>query len=257
VHTSPLLMSANTIGALLVRCGTRLGMCYILGFQMNMRSVFVKLVLAISMALIVPWLWAQDGLEGALPRVNSGSPLSLTSQFAKTLAVADFDNDHKPDGAVLVESARLYYQNTYRIELHLSAGRNSELTVESTEITLSITARDVNNDGATDIVIEQPMTGRRLSVWLNDGHGGFHKGRLEDFPITGNPEGKRVEWPFPSADFPAACLSPQRSTEFGILASRCLPRRAPPTISLKAVLPVASPASAIFSPSSSRAPPLS
>jgi hypothetical protein len=78
---------------------------------------------------------------------------------------------------------------------------------------------DVNGDGATDIVVEQPFTHKRLQVWLNDGRGGFRKVRSEDFPSAddGNPEG--LESPSQRAYGPTLCLPPQRGSEIAILTA--------------------------------------
>ncbi|MGA7245731.1 MAG: VCBS repeat-containing protein, partial [Terracidiphilus sp.] len=75
----------------------------------------------------------------------------------------------------------------FRIELHVTAGENNELTFESNETALTLSALDVNQDGAPDIIVEQAFTHKRLQVWLNDGHGLFRKVRSEDFPSAPAP----------------------------------------------------------------------
>ena len=155
---------------------------HMLWFSHVKTRLLVTLAFATFLAFMAPRLWAQDGVEGVLPRVVLVSQLNPDALFEQGLAVADFDNDHKPDGAVLVQSGKTAAgQNSFRIELHLSNSANTALTFESNETTLAITAVDVNKDGATDLVVEQPLTHKRLYVWLGDGHGGFHKGRVEDF----------------------------------------------------------------------------
>jgi hypothetical protein len=222
-----------------------------------MMARYVKLVvMTAALVLAVSSLRAQDGLEGALPRANLASPLNLAAPFDQKLAIADFDNDHKPDGAVLVGSGRLAGQNSFRIELHLSHSNNTDLTFESPESSLAITAWDINKDGAADVVVEQPLTHKRLYVWLGDGHGGFYKGRVEDFPSPDVITGERLESPTPRPDCPAVCLGQQRGTELALLTSQSLLRRAPPANQFKS-LPIASKlASPGSSPDASRAPPL-
>src|SRR5262245_6964248 len=154
---------------------------------MSLRSICARFVLAISVVLAAHCLWAQDGIEGALSRANLASPLNLSNPLGRTLAFADFDNDHKLDGAVLLDSGRLLGLNTFRIDLHLSGRCNSELIFESVEIALAITTLDVNADGATDVVIERTLSHQRLYVWLNDGHGDFHRGGIQDFRHRANP----------------------------------------------------------------------
>ena len=43
------------------------------------------------------------------------------------------------------------------------------------EILPTISALDINRDGALDIVVEKAFTHGRLQVYLNDGHGAFEK----------------------------------------------------------------------------------
>src|SRR5262249_12577268 len=160
---------------------------------MSLRSICAGFVLAISVVLAAHCLWAQDGIEGALSRANLSSPLNRGNPLGRTLAVADFDNDHKLDGAVLVDSGQLHGRKTFRIRLYLSGSGNSELIFESAETALAIRTLDVNEDGATDVVIERPLSHQRLYVWLNDGHGDFRGGPIEDSRHRANPTGDQFD----------------------------------------------------------------
>jgi len=134
-----------------------------------------------SLVLLTPAIWAQDGLRGALSRYGSeGRPLH--SAFSQQILAADFDEDQQPDGAVLVDTGQVNGQRSFRIEMHLTAGYNTGFSFSSTESAISISALDVNADGAPDIVVEQTFTHKRLQVWLNDGHGSFHQVNSEDYP---------------------------------------------------------------------------
>lgn len=222
---------------------------------MKARSICAGLVVAACLGFIAPSLWAQDGLEGAFARENPASSLNLTASIRQALAVADFDSDQKLDGAVLTDSGRLRGQSSYRIELHLSGSNNSELTFQSTETALAITASDVNNDGKPDVVIERALSHRRLYVWLNDGHGKFHKGRVEDFPSTEATGGEHAHAPTSSADYPALCLPQQRGSETAMLAASFLRARPPSTSKITASSVAPLPVSSAFSLDSPRAPP--
>lgn len=99
------------------------------------------------------------------------------------LVTADFDDDSRPDGAVLLDAEQLQGRQLFRIRLHITSGQDSELTFQSNETGLAISALDVNQDGVPDLVVEQVFTHKRLQVWLNDGHGRFRPARVEDFPL--------------------------------------------------------------------------
>src|SRR5215475_5451703 len=90
-------------------------------FPMKLLSICARFVLTISVVLGGHCLWAEDGIKGALSPATLVSPVNLSNPFGRTLAVADFDNDHKLDGAVLVDSGPLHGRNTFRIDLHLSS----------------------------------------------------------------------------------------------------------------------------------------
>src|SRR6516165_2236476 len=130
--------------------------------------------------LCVPAMKAQDGLGGALS--GSTKAAHAVPEFLTQIAAADFDNDQKPDGAILLESGLQNGKRFFRIELHLTADSNREITFSSAESELSISALDVNRDGIPDLIVEQAFTHKRLQVWLNDGHGRFRQARPEDFP---------------------------------------------------------------------------
>ena len=219
-----------------------------------MRSGNLKLILAVFLVGLVPGLWAQDGLEGALSRVKLASPPNFAEPFAQTLTVADFDNDNKPDGAVLVDSSRTSGRNSFRIELHLSGSKDTSLSFESPESGLTITASDVNRDGVTDVVVERSLTHKRLYVWLGDGHGGFQKGRVEDFP---SPEttGHGLKGPLAVRDFPAVGLPSQGDSWISVLAASAVRGRPPSANDFRPLGSLSSTVSNSFSAISSRAPP--
>ena len=161
------------------------------------------------LVLCLPALRAQDGLRGALSRHAEtlfGAPGS-----AQELAVADFDNDDKPDGAILSQFGVLNGQKLYRIELHLSAGKNLAITFSSAELCLAISALDVDRDGAPDIVVEKAFTRQRVQVYLNDGHGAFRRATSENFPFP-DPLAPRCG-AGPEQYFPVVCLPLTRSFE--------------------------------------------
>ena len=161
------------------------------------------------LVLSLPAVRAQDGLRGALSRhseISSGAPGS-----GQDLAIADFDNDDKPDGAILFQAGALNEPGLFRIELHLSADKNFAITFSTAEPGLAISALDVNGDGAPDIVVEKSFTRQRILVYLNDGHGAFRKARSEDHSL---PDPFAPQWGGMLAQcLPAVCLPSTRGFE--------------------------------------------
>ncbi len=220
-----------------------------------MKAPSLALKIVVAALTLTACLWAQDGLDGALRRADLVSKGDLRSPLRQTLAAADLDGDNQPDGVVLVDGGWLSQTAFRTIELHFTGRGNTDLPFESDEATLAISALDVNRDGATDIVLEQALTHKRLRVWLNDGHGGFHTGRIEDFPSETNATGDRhIEFPSQAMDVSAVGLPLQRGSQTLVVAAWTSPSRSSSCCE-RALLFEAGLGSRAPSPSSPRAPP--
>ena len=121
---------------------------------------------------------AQDVVREAPSHATFTAP--LTSNFV----VADFDNDQKADAAVLFRSLGSSKSGTYRVELHLTHHPDAVIDFDSAEFGHDISARDIDHDNDTDLVVERLLTEQGVRVWLNDGHGGFTEGDVRDYPST-------------------------------------------------------------------------
>jgi len=188
---------------------------------MTLRQAIVGILIFLMFAS-VPALKAQDGLSGAL-NVGEQRRISLPDHSPQ-VAAADFDDDEKPDGAILREAGLLNGERAFRIEIHLTAGANDSITFSSNESGLSISALDVNSDGAPDIVIERSFTHERLQIYLNDGHGAFHKVRVEDYPSS-DPESPTWQARLTQPP-PVVCLPVSRGDEVGMSEHAAALRRA-------------------------------
>jgi hypothetical protein len=166
-------------------------------------------IFLLLLSLCVPAVKAQDGLHGALSR--DAKTAHLLPELSSQIAAADFDNDQKPDGALLVETGVLNGTRAFQIELHLTATKNIGITFSSAETGLAISALDVNQDGAPDIIVEKAFTHQRLQVFLNDGHGAFRKVRAEDYPSP-DPSAPNCRTQL-SQTWPVFCLPVSRSFE--------------------------------------------
>jgi hypothetical protein len=153
---------------------------------MRLRSTLLRIMSA-WLLLGACTLWAQDAFREALFRSSSAISALSQSSFGQRLVAADFDNDQKPDGALLVDAGVSEGRRTFRIEVHLSAGEYGNLTFASEDGILALAALDVNEDGIPDLIVEKAFTHERLQIWLNDGHGKFRQARAEDFPALSGP----------------------------------------------------------------------
>jgi len=216
---------------------------------MKARTFYLRLILAISLALVAPCLWAQDGAKGALSQTD------FTSRFEHPLAIADLDGDNQPDGAVLVKSGWPGSIGLFKIQLHFTNHTNSEIAFQSTEAMIAVTAWDIDNDGATDLVVEEALTHKPLHVWINDGRGDFHEGRVQDFPALTPGAQDQLRSPN-TAYFPAVCLPLQRGFEVPMMAASVLASPAPAS-NWNAASVGSLAQSHVRALNSSRAPPLS
>jgi hypothetical protein len=209
-----------------------------------------KLILGALLAFLAPLLCAQDGADGALSRAN------LVTADGGAFAIADFDGDNKPDGAVVVDAGLLRNQRLLRIELHFTGRVNSSFAFESSASNHTVAAWDVDNDNDIDIVVARGPSRRGLGIWLNDGKGGFHQGRTEDFPSAAAPCSERLRSPGGRTENPVVSLPQERGSETAVITPRYASGSPATTGELQNLPRTHSPASREFAQNPSRAPPV-
>jgi hypothetical protein len=235
----------------------RMRPCYNPVSVTNVRSLRQSFTLITLLLLGVSALRAQDGAEGVLSHLRRTSPVAgPISPFSNPkIAIADFDGDDKPDGAVLLESNPFLGSGNFQLELHLTSHKNANINFQSRELDISVAAIDIDHDGDVDIVVQQSVTHKGLQVWINDGHGNFEKGRIEDFPSVLTPTRDQL-MSSERRDFPAVSFPSQRGFETMLMASHVAGR--PPSSSSIAVCPTdIYQLDRPFSLAPSRAPPIS
>jgi len=211
--------------------------------------------IAVVLALAASSLWAQAGLEGALSRVDRTSPAGLAAPWCRTPAAADFDDDNRPDGAILLDYGWQPQTGFRAIELHFTDGGDSELPFESNRSGLAVSALDVNQDGAADLVLEQDLTHKFLPIWRNEGRGRLRNVRDKDFPSFSDAGNHWLEGPSQRSGFPASGLPPQRGSDLAITTGCMLAYRAFAAREPTPPFP-SSAGSRAVGPASPRAPPL-
>jgi hypothetical protein len=97
-------------------------------------------------------------------------------------AIADFDGDFHPDLATVQAGASESGGANYSIQLQLTALGRQSIQLVGPAGGLSIAARDVNGDGAVDLVLTTAWLREPVAIFLNDGHGGFSRVEPGAFP---------------------------------------------------------------------------
>jgi hypothetical protein len=118
---------------------------------------------------------AQEGLSDTFARLKS-LRIPANNLFGPSVAAADFNHDKHPDGALLIRQHK-----RFRIEVHIRSHRVTAISFASNLRALTMSAFDVNSDGSPDLVVQDLFSRKRLFVWINDGHGGFHSGSADDY----------------------------------------------------------------------------
>ncbi|HKD82920.1 MAG TPA: hypothetical protein VKH81_24735 [Candidatus Angelobacter sp.] len=201
-----------------------------------------------ALLCLAPFLSAQDGLKGAVSQAD------FTTSLGNTLAVANLDGDNQADGAILLDSKRLGSYNSIKIELHFTNRPNSELTFESNGQPVAVRAWDVDHDGDTDLVVEDVFTHKPVRVWINEGHGDFHEGSVQDYTSLAFIASGQLQLPSNRpGDLPLG-LPPQRSFDISVLTVHALGRPPSPGTRVAAAIDPSAKSHSHTSPSS-RAPP--
>lgn len=147
-----------------------------------MKRGFLQIGL-LALFLAAPCLRAHHGGVGPLS-VKADRCNFSSGQFGQRIIVADFNNDQKPDSISLRSLGRHSGENAFGVRVCASGRTESLLTVDSSDPSITVTAIDVNQDHSPDIVVQQLYTQKRIQVWLNDGHGEFHKAHTDAFTYS-------------------------------------------------------------------------
>lgn len=110
-------------------------------------------------------------------------PLHINLLSAKSWTLADFDGDLRSDIAVSQAGIGNLIHTDYTVDVQLSGNlEKTSFTLTSDAQGLDITPRDVDGDHDLDLVITARFSGKRIGVWVNDGHGKFSEGSLTEYP---------------------------------------------------------------------------
>jgi len=119
-------------------------------------------------------LWLPMANAGTLNRFTAGAVFSQSS------AIADLDDDGRPDLAFSTTAIRTRSSAEYRIEIKLSSqDALVTFTLSGDSDQTRISPEDIDGDRDLDLVLRNVWTGAPLALWINDGKGHFHEGNLD------------------------------------------------------------------------------
>ena len=108
-------------------------------------------------------------------------PSTLDSPAVSGWVLADLNGDQNVDLAT-AQSGR-HDANGYAQEVRITLGAFQQTTFHflSPGATVELSSQDVDGDDDGDLVVFEPLSSQPIGVWINDGAGSFHEGRLADY----------------------------------------------------------------------------
>jgi hypothetical protein len=137
-------------------------------------SLLLSLPLLLVLGLFPGTRAEAAGIQQGVPIASPG----MGPQFA----IADLDDDVRPDLASIQAGGSGSGTSDYWIELQLSTFGHRSIQLVAPAGGLRIEARDVNGDHSVDLVLATAWFGRPVAIFLNDGHGSFSQVESTTFP---------------------------------------------------------------------------
>jgi hypothetical protein len=108
-------------------------------------------------------------------------PSGLNSTAVTGWVLSDLDGDRNADLATARSGS--HNANGYSQEVHIALGslRQTSFRFISSGATVELSSRDVDGDNDRDLIVFEPLSSQPICVWINDGAGSFHEGRVADF----------------------------------------------------------------------------
>ena len=124
---------------------------------------------------------AGSGLSHAASPGIHDLPSALDAGTVSGWVLADLNGDESADLATA--SSGRHDANGYAQEVRIQLGpfEQTSFHFQSRGATVELSSRDVDGDRDGDLIVFEPFSSQPIGVWLNDGAGSFHEGRLADF----------------------------------------------------------------------------
>ncbi len=126
-------------------------------------------------------------LAGAALNVAAGGataaepPIPANAITSYGWAIADLNGDQIVDVATARSGQHEFNGYSQEVRIRLGAVQQTSFRFLSRGPTVELSTLDVDGDHDGDLVVFEPLSSQPIGVWLNDGAGSFHEGRLADF----------------------------------------------------------------------------
>jgi len=108
-------------------------------------------------------------------------PSPLESPAVSGWVFADLNGDQNVDLATARSGGHDANGYTQEVRVTLGASHQTSFHFLSPGATVELSSQDVDGDHDGDLVVFEPLSRQPIGVWINDGAGSFHEGRLADF----------------------------------------------------------------------------
>jgi hypothetical protein len=108
-------------------------------------------------------------------------PTALDSPAVSGWVLADLNGDRTVDLATARSGGHDAKGYAQEVRIDLGAFRQTYFRFLSPGATIELTSQDVDGDDDGDLLVFEPLSSQPIGVWINDGAGSFHEGRLADF----------------------------------------------------------------------------
>lgn len=160
------------------------------------RSRVGLVTLGVVLALLLP---ASQHLAGQASRQTPDGPSLLVVDASRSMpgpvfrlgtaarpfsfstVVGDLNADGIPDVVVADRTATALGGRQFRLDFSISGQPSNFTTFQSNDDVVTVGGADVDHDSDLDIVVADPISGRTVRIWLNDGFGHFKPASVERF----------------------------------------------------------------------------
>ena len=132
--------------------------------------------------LVIALLSAGSALQLAAAGVGVGElPVPPGSPSQSGWVLADLNGDQNVDLATARSGGHDAGGYAQEVRITLGAFEQTSFRFLSRGATVELSSQDVDGDNDGDLVVFEPLSSQPIGVWINDGAGSFHEGRLADF----------------------------------------------------------------------------